>query len=97
MKEAFQIGPVTVRPPFLSAPMAGFTNGAFRSILRHFGGVGLIATEMISARAFVHRSGSTFFIHRVSQGSRRVHQQSDLKNCRFGEKKNSFETLVDIT
>ena len=58
MKEAFQIGPVTVRPPFLSAPMAGFTNGAFRSILRHFGGVGLIATEMISARAFVHRSAA---------------------------------------
>lgn len=34
--------------------MAGFTNYAFRQILRHFGGVGLMATEMISAREFLH-------------------------------------------
>ena len=34
--------------------MAGFTNAAFRAMLRFFGGVGLIATEMVSARAFVY-------------------------------------------
>lgn len=50
-----QIGPVTVDPPVLSAPMAGFTNLAYREILRMFGGVGLIATEMISARSFVYK------------------------------------------
>lgn len=33
--------------------MAGYTNYAYRELLRRLGGVGLIATEMISARAFV--------------------------------------------
>ena len=50
-----QIGSVTVEPPVLSAPMAGFTNLAYREILRQFGGVGLIATEMVSARSFVFK------------------------------------------
>jgi tRNA-dihydrouridine synthase B len=49
------IGSVTVDPPVLSAPMAGFTNLAYREILRQFGGVGLIATEMVSARSFVYK------------------------------------------
>jgi tRNA-dihydrouridine synthase B len=32
--------------------MAGFTNYAFRQMVREFGGVGLPATEMVSARSF---------------------------------------------
>lgn len=48
-----QIGPVRVDPPILQAPMAGYTNYAFRQIVREFGGVGLPATEMISAQSFV--------------------------------------------
>jgi tRNA-dihydrouridine synthase B len=47
------IGPVLVDPPILQAPMAGFTNYAFRQIVREFGGAGLLATEMVSARGFV--------------------------------------------
>ncbi|MDO4587566.1 MAG: tRNA dihydrouridine synthase DusB [Planctomycetia bacterium] len=54
MKHSLQIGNLTVEPPILSAPMAGFTNYAYREILRFLGGVGLIATEMVSARSFVH-------------------------------------------
>lgn len=46
------IGDQVVDPPVLQAPMAGFTNYAFRQIVREFGGVGLQATEMISARGF---------------------------------------------
>jgi tRNA-dihydrouridine synthase B len=49
------IGPVVVDPPVLQAPMAGFTNYAFRQIVRDFGGAGLQATEMISAKGFVSR------------------------------------------
>jgi tRNA-dihydrouridine synthase B len=47
------IGPVRVDPPVLQAPMAGFTNYAYRQILRQLGGVGLLATEMVSARGFL--------------------------------------------
>jgi tRNA-dihydrouridine synthase B len=48
-----KIGPVLVDPPILQAPMAGYTNYAFRQIVREYGGVGLQATEMVSARSFV--------------------------------------------
>lgn len=48
-----KIGNVLVDPPVLQAPMAGFTNYAYRQIVRDFGGAGLQATEMISARGFV--------------------------------------------
>jgi tRNA-dihydrouridine synthase B len=48
-----RIGPLLIDPPLLQAPMAGFTNYAYRQILRRFGGVGLPATEMVSARGFL--------------------------------------------
>ena len=51
-----RIGSVTVDPPLLQAPMAKFTNFAFRQILRRYGGVGLTATEMVSARGFLGMS-----------------------------------------
>ncbi|MBX9791477.1 MAG: tRNA dihydrouridine synthase DusB [Pirellulales bacterium] len=50
-----KIGPLVVDPPVLQAPMAGFTNYAFRQIVREFGGAGLQATEMISAKGFLWR------------------------------------------
>lgn len=48
-----RIGDLVVDPPVLQAPMAGFTNYAYRQIVREFGGAGLQATEMISATGFV--------------------------------------------
>ncbi|MGA1619162.1 MAG: tRNA-dihydrouridine synthase, partial [Pirellulales bacterium] len=45
------IGPVVVDPPVLQAPMAGYTNFAYRQVVREFGGAGLLATEMIAARS----------------------------------------------
>ncbi len=48
------IGPVVVDPPVLQAPMAGYTNYCYRQIVREYGGAGLQATEMVSARGFVH-------------------------------------------
>lgn len=48
-----KIGPIVVDPPILQAPMAGFTNYAYRQIVRQFGGAGLQATEMISAKGFL--------------------------------------------
>jgi tRNA-dihydrouridine synthase B len=50
---ALKIGPLVVDPPILQAPMAGFTNAAFREIVRQYGGAGLLATEMVNARGFV--------------------------------------------
>lgn len=52
MIQPLKIGPIVVDPPVLQAPMAGYTNYAFRQIVREYGGAGLQATEMVSARAF---------------------------------------------
>lgn len=49
-----KIGSVVVDPPILQAPMAGYTNYAFRQIVREYGGAGLLATEMVSAQGFMH-------------------------------------------
>ncbi|HTM55531.1 MAG TPA: tRNA dihydrouridine synthase DusB [Pirellulales bacterium] len=48
-----KIGALVVDPPVLQAPMAGFTNFAFRQIVREFGGAGLQATEMVHAKGFL--------------------------------------------
>jgi tRNA-dihydrouridine synthase B len=53
MRAPLQIGSVCISPPLLQAPMAGFTNYAYRQMIRAMGGVGLPATEMFSARSFV--------------------------------------------
>ncbi|MEC7565432.1 MAG: tRNA dihydrouridine synthase DusB [Planctomycetota bacterium] len=53
MPTPFYIGNCLVDPPLLQAPMAGFTNYAFRQMVREFGGAGLQATEMVHARGFV--------------------------------------------
>ncbi|MBL6829895.1 MAG: tRNA-dihydrouridine synthase [Pirellulales bacterium] len=45
------LGSVVVDPPVLQAPMAGYTNFAYRQVVREFGGAGLLATEMIAARS----------------------------------------------
>jgi tRNA-dihydrouridine synthase B len=48
-----RIGGLTIDPPVLQAPMAGFTDWAFREIVRRCGGAGLLTTEMFSARGFL--------------------------------------------
>lgn len=51
--QPLKIGDLVVDPPILQAPMAGFTNYAFRQIVREYGGAGLQATEMVNAKGFV--------------------------------------------
>jgi len=52
------LGPLTVDPPVVLAPMAGITNPPFRSLCRSFG-AGLYVSEMIAARALVEGSEKT--------------------------------------
>jgi tRNA-dihydrouridine synthase B len=53
LPRTLRIGDLVIDPPILQAPMAGFTNAAFREVVRQFGGAGLLATEMVNARGFV--------------------------------------------
>jgi nifR3 family TIM-barrel protein len=49
---ALSIGPITVDPPVLLAPMAGVTNSAFRHLCRRYG-AGLYVSEMVNARGLL--------------------------------------------
>jgi nifR3 family TIM-barrel protein len=48
-----RLGPLTIAPPVVLAPMAGVTNYPFRSLCREFG-AGLYVSEMITARGFLN-------------------------------------------
>jgi tRNA-dihydrouridine synthase B len=48
--QAIQVRNLLISPPLLLAPMAGLTHSALRRIMIGFGGVGLLSTEMLSAR-----------------------------------------------
>ena len=54
----FRIGPLTVDPPVVLAPMAGVTNAPFRRLCREFG-AGLYVSEMIGARGLVEKNEKT--------------------------------------
>ena len=53
-----RIGPLTVDPPVVLAPMAGVTDAPFRGVCSRFG-AGLYVSEMITARALVERNART--------------------------------------
>ncbi|MET8678556.1 tRNA dihydrouridine synthase DusB [Streptomyces sp. NPDC004647] len=60
MGPRLQIGPHTVQPPVVLAPMAGITNAPFRTLCREFSaGKGLFVSEMITTRALVERDAKT--------------------------------------
>ncbi len=54
-----KIGDLVIDPPVLQAPMAGFTNYAYRQVVRELGGAGLQATEMVHARGFLEIDART--------------------------------------
>ncbi|MEW6594795.1 MAG: tRNA-dihydrouridine synthase family protein [Thermodesulfobacteriota bacterium] len=47
--ESLRFGTLTILPPLFLAPMAGLTHSALRRLVVGLGGVGLLATEMLSA------------------------------------------------
>ncbi len=55
------IGPLSVWPPVVLAPMAGVTNPPFRTLCKEFG-AGLYVSEMITARALVMGNRKTVLL-----------------------------------
>jgi nifR3 family TIM-barrel protein len=64
-----RIGPLTVDPPVVLAPMAGVTNAPFRELCRRFG-AGLYVSEMITARALVEGNAKTERLAGFAPGER---------------------------
>jgi nifR3 family TIM-barrel protein len=53
-----RIGPITAATPVVLAPMAGITNGPFRTLCREYGG-GLYVSEMVTSRGLVEGNAET--------------------------------------
>ena len=56
-----RVGPLSVWPPVVLAPMAGVTNPPFRTLCRAYG-AGLYVSEMITARALVEGNRKTLLL-----------------------------------
>jgi nifR3 family TIM-barrel protein len=56
-----EIGPLSVWPPVVLAPMAGVTNWPFRALCRRFG-AGLYVSEMVTARPLVEGRAKTLML-----------------------------------
>jgi nifR3 family TIM-barrel protein len=56
-----RVGPLSVWPPVVLAPMAGVTNPPFRTLCRRYG-AGLYVSEMITARALVEGNRKTLLL-----------------------------------
>jgi nifR3 family TIM-barrel protein len=67
------IGPLSVDPPVVLAPMAGVTDAPYRGVCSRFG-AGLYVSEMITARALVERNDRTLAMLRFdgSEATRSV-------------------------
>ena len=52
-------GTLKLSSRYLLSPLAGYTNLAFRRIVRQIGGVGLATTDLVSANALVHLNEKT--------------------------------------
>src|ERR1043166_8497836 len=77
-----KLGPLVIDPPVFQAPMAGFTNYVYRQIVREFGGVGLQATEMISAEGFLYQVGGLKGCVERLWGVKRSEERRVGKECR---------------
>ena len=64
---AVDIGPLSVWPPVVLAPMAGVTNWPFRAICRRFG-AGLYVSEMVTARPLVEGRAKTLMLAEFGKG-----------------------------
>jgi tRNA-dihydrouridine synthase B len=57
--QPLRIGSLTLASRYLLAPLAGYTNLAFRLVVRRLGGVGLATTDLVNARALMRASRKT--------------------------------------
>lgn len=86
---SFKIGNVEIKNRVVMAPMAGFSNTSYRSIIKQMG-AGLIFAEMVSDKAICYNSKKTMDMLKMKEEERPIAQQI------FGSDKESFVTAAKI-
>ncbi len=66
------LGGITIDPPLILAPMAGYTDYPFRALIRALGGCGLVYTELISSDGIIRRNRRTLAMAAWGQDERPV-------------------------
>ena len=85
--DRLRIGPITVDPPVVLAPMAGVTDAPFRVLCGSFGG-GLYVNQMVTARALVEG-------HPTSWALTRFHPEEAVRSLQlYGTEPRSLEEAV---
>lgn len=74
MNEKLRIGNIELKNNVVLAPMAGITDITFRTICKSFG-VGLVYTEMISAKGLYYKDIKTEQLMKINEGNRPVSLQ----------------------
>jgi nifR3 family TIM-barrel protein len=65
-RPVLRIGSVTTPSRFSLAPLAGYTNLAYRTAVRELGGLGMATTDLVNARALLTRSRKTMELIQTS-------------------------------
>jgi nifR3 family TIM-barrel protein len=68
-REPLRIGPITLDPPVVLAPMAGVTDAPFRVLCASFGG-GLFVNQMVTARALLEGHAASWELARFHPAER---------------------------
>lgn len=75
MRHGIHIRGLRIDPPLLLAPMAGLTHTALRQVMSGFGGIGLLSTEMLSAKRLpTENPGISPFLIRTASETPLSHQ-----------------------
>jgi nifR3 family TIM-barrel protein len=68
--QSLRWGSLVLPSRYLLAPLAGYTNLAFRSVVRELGGLGLATTDLVNARALLVASPKTMELIQTSPEDR---------------------------
>lgn len=74
MKNKLKIGSIELKNNIIGAPMAGVTDLAFRIILKSFG-IGLLHTEMVSAKGLYYKDIKTNYLMKINSDERPISTQ----------------------
>ena len=99
-RHPLKIGNVELENNLILAPMAGVTNLPFRVICKEVGNLGMVCTEMASARAMFHNDQKTKRLFNTKGEKRPISFQifgSDEESMEYAVKyMNNFADIIDI-
>jgi tRNA-dihydrouridine synthase B len=72
VREPIRLGDLPLPSRFFLAPMAGYTSLALRLALRKLGGLGLVTTDLVNARAILERRPRSFELAETCRDDRPV-------------------------